>query len=72
MKLILLPPCLQCYLPEIFLEVDFICRCYFITDMIVCRVWYELFEKQIRYYTLCCVGSLLQYRFFLAFDFQYR
>ena len=31
----LLPTCLQCYLPELFLEVDFICWCHFITDMIV-------------------------------------
>jgi len=35
MKLTLLPTCLQCYLPEIFLEVDFICWCHCITDMIV-------------------------------------
>ena len=35
MKLTLLPTCLQCHLPELFLEVVFICWYHFITDMIV-------------------------------------
>ena len=48
------PTCLQCYLPELFLEVGFYCWCHFITDIIVYTyaVWYELFEKQRKYYTL--------------------
>ena len=56
MKLTLLPKCLQCYLPDTFFEVDFICWCHSITNrhdcIHICRVWYELFEKQIKYSTL--------------------
>ena len=35
MKLTLPPPCLQCCLPEIVLEVDFICCFHFIEDMFI-------------------------------------
>jgi len=35
MKLTLLPTCIQCYLPELVLEVVFIRWYHFITDMIV-------------------------------------
>jgi len=45
MKLTLLPTCLQCYLPELFLEVYFICWCYRYYCIHICRVWYDLFEK---------------------------
>ena len=68
MKLTLLPTCLQCFLPEIFLEVDFICWCHFITDMIV-HTYAEFgmnFLKNkwnITHWSECCVGSLLQYSF---------
>ena len=68
MKLTLLPTCLQCYLPELCLEVDFICLCHFITDMIVYT--YAKFgmnclknKWNITHCSECCVGSLLQYIF---------
>ena len=59
---------LQCYLPEISLENDFICWCHFNTDIIVYR--YAEFGRNclknklnITHCTECCVGSLLQYSF---------
>ena len=48
----LLQMCLQCYLLEIFLEAYFYLRMPF---YYISRVWYELFEKQIKYYTLFSV-----------------
>ena len=66
MNLNLLPTCLQCYLPEISLENDFICWCHFITDIIVYT--YDEFGRNClknkwnsTRCSECCVGSLLQY-----------
>jgi len=35
LKMIMLPPCLQCYLPLMVLKVDFICCYHFITDIFI-------------------------------------
>ena len=62
MKLTLLPTCLQCYLLEICLEVDFICWGHFITDMIVytyAEFGMNCFKSKwnITHCSECCVGS---------------
>ena len=68
MKLSLQPTCLSVLLPELFLEVDFVCRCHCITDMIV-QSYAEFGMKclknkwDITHFSECCVGSLLQYSY---------
>ena len=62
MTLTLLPTCLQRYLPELFLEVDFICWGHFITDMIVytyAEFGMNCFKSKwnITHCSECCVGS---------------